>query len=158
MLTDMQVDEVPLQADESVPIKRGGTNPPPMDFAEIEKFGVMGTSVADMALIMQVPLERLKRQLDNPNSRTARSYERGRALRRFSLDKKAYQVAIGVEDGNVPLLVRFLEWEKAKEPKQDNRAALLENVLATLTEEQKQEIVKMAMGNSTDTDIEVDDE
>ena len=93
----MSIEEVPPKADEHVERKRTNTNPPRMDFKEIEKFGVIETSPEDMALLMQVPLERLKQQLANPLSRTSRSYEKGRALRRQSIKRKAYQVATRTE-------------------------------------------------------------
>lgn len=143
--------DIPPSLDESVPKKRANTNPPPMDFAEIENFGVTETTLEDMALLMQVPLERLKRQLENPQSRTYRCYERGRAKRRQSIRRKAYQVAIGAEAGNVPLLVRFLEIEKNQQEKTNNQDELLGKLVQSLTDEQKQSIVNAALGNLSKT-------
>ena len=154
----MSIEEVPPEANGHVERKRTNTNPPRMDFKEIEKFGVIETSPEDMALLMQVPLERLKRQLENPLSRTFRSYEKGRAIRRQSIKRKAYQVAIGAEEGNVPLLVRFLELEKEQTTKESNQTEVLAKLIATLTDAQKQEIVSMALGHSSDENEEINDE
>jgi len=151
----MTIEEETLKEDGTVEQKRANTNPPRMDFKEIEKFGVTETSPEDMAMLMQVPLERLKRQLANPCSRTFRSYEKGRALRRQSIKRKAYQVAIGAEEGNVPLLVRFLELEKEQEAKTNKQPDLAEKLIKTLTDAQKQEIVNMALGHLSNEDEEI---
>ena len=151
----MTIEEEILKEDEAVERKRIKTNPPRMDFKEIEKFGITETSPEDMAMLMQVPLERLKRQLANPCSSTFRCYERGRALRRQSIKRKAYLVAIGTEEGNVPLLVRFLELEKEQEAKTNKQSDLTEKLIKTLTDAQKQEIVNMALGHLSDEDEEI---
>ena len=159
----MSIEEVPPESDECAERKRPNTNPPRMDFKEIEKFGVIETSPEDMALLMHIPFERLKRQLDNPLSRTSRRYERGRALRRQAIKRKAYQVAIGAEEGNVPLLVRFLEIERKQEVADNNQTELLGRLAQSLSDTQKQTIVNLALGNlstlkESEADKEVDDE
>ena len=126
----------------------------PIDYKQVELFGQCNLPEEDMAVLLGLPLRRVKKLMNFEKSKFYKFYRKGQAVTRFNLLHQQIATALGTSSakGNPAMLMRLgesmLGQENGKNKKQEEKQVIAEAIVENATETQKIEAFGMLIGIS----------
>jgi hypothetical protein len=126
---------------------------------QVEMFGVTSLSVEDMAAYLRLPVSRIQKYMDDPESHFYKCYHRGQVLTRMKLLHTQILTATGQTKGNATMLAHLgnvLLGQQLVKKQPEEQEVTDEELLQNIPKSQRDTIYRLLAGIG-DKPVEIDD-